>query len=160
MAFASSRVIFSSDPVNTTVLPATAESRFDSLALELRRPDGSIVRTKWIGVQDTAMMMAFVDEQRARGVFDQDEPEYDAELEASVAHDMEIIDEWFGDETQRRAELDEVDTPDSDDDGDQLPSFQLLVELGKVVSCRTVIDRPGQVSTEAVNRFTYSVSPA
>lgn len=110
---------------------ATAESRFDSLALELRRPDGSIVRTKWIGVQDTAMMMAFVDEQRARGVFDQDEPEYDAELEASVAHDMEIIDEWFGDETQRRAELDEVDTPDSDDDGDELPSFQLLVELGK-----------------------------
>ena len=77
------------------------------------------------------MMMAFVDEQRARGVFDQDEPEYDAELEASVAHDMEIIDEWFGDETQRRAELDEVDTPDSDDDGDELPSFQLLVELGK-----------------------------
>jgi hypothetical protein len=27
---------------------------------------------------------------------------------------------------------------------------------GNVVSCRTVMPRPGQVSTEAMNRLTYS----
>jgi hypothetical protein len=41
---------------------AAAQVHFDSLELELRAPDGSVVATEWIDVRDTALLLSLGDE--------------------------------------------------------------------------------------------------
>ena len=111
---------------------AAAESHFEGLALELRRPDGSLVRTNWIGIQDTHETRAFAEEQRARRVVDdEDDGPYDPELEASVMHDLELIEEWFGERDDEPDEPDDGDAWEADEERGEFERYQILLELGE-----------------------------
>lgn len=85
--------------VRSTTEYADAVSLVDeleSLALELREPDGVVVRTEMIAVNDTAHLRALAREPLYDDDDlppDEDEP-LDPELEAAIAHDLEVIRSW------------------------------------------------------------------
>ncbi len=72
-----------------------SEAHLDSLQLELRGPNGRVIRTEWIDVRDTEQALAL-----AREIpMDQfDDGELDPQLRADIEHDMALFEEWFGDQ--------------------------------------------------------------
>jgi len=108
---------------------AAAESHFEGLALELRRPDGSRVSTNWIGIQDTQESLAFAEEQHARRVVDDEDTPYDAELEESIMLDLELIDDAFGARDDELDDLDAVASWEGDDEPGEFARYQILLEL-------------------------------
>ena len=84
---------------------ASAFQHHEALELQLRRDDGSIVPTEDIGIVDTHRLLELAarEEERAPheewsdvGDFLLEPNERDAELEASIEHDLEVLDEMFG----------------------------------------------------------------
>lgn len=101
-----------------------AESHLASLELELRAPDGSVVPTEWIGVQDTEELTRWAERMATK--FPERyalEESGDDEIDAAVAHDMELIDSW----------IEERESGDggweSDEPGGEFPRYQISVEL-------------------------------
>jgi hypothetical protein len=78
---------------------AAAMTHCESLQLELRRPDGSIVPTEWIHIQDTELLLALAEE--AEEEFDFEEPDpilgdpADLQLLKDMEHDAELLDEMM-----------------------------------------------------------------
>lgn len=102
--------------------------RMHSLELELRREDGSVVPTVDIGIQDCEQLLEFSGLESHRieiGEVDGDDDlfettEYDPELEASIAHDAELIEEGFGEH---------VDDPLPESQREPFPRYQIHVLL-------------------------------
>jgi hypothetical protein len=85
---------------------------------ELRHPDGSIVPTEWIGIQDTERLLKLAAEQQ------------EEELEADQWFDCDCADEpdWMQTEEPDWTASDSPDwLPDVDDS--DLPRYQILVRL-------------------------------
>lgn len=102
---------------------ATSESHFAALELELRAPDGTVVATEWIGVQDTEELIRWSDQMEAKFPERYEVGTHDSEIEAAVARDMELIDAWF-------EEREESDEPwEADEDRGEFPRYQLSVQL-------------------------------
>jgi hypothetical protein len=100
----------------------SAVERRDALALELRRPDGSIVPTEYIDIRDTELLWDIEDDEDDLGFDDDeidDESEGDSEIELAVLHDLEIIDEI------RAARGFVPDEPW----GHEFPRYQILLRL-------------------------------
>ena len=98
--------------------------RLETLELELRAPDGSLLPTEHIGIQDTAIMLALVPEEALSGGTDADGTDADLgdddpELMAAIEHDARLIEEWF-EENEEPAEW----SQESD-----FPRYQIFVEL-------------------------------
>ena len=100
-------------------------SWIDLRELELRDASGAVIATEDIGIQDTERLMALypIDDLDVEPLFPEDE---DPELEASIAHDLELLEEQF--------EFDEE--LDFSSDGDEpwqeassLPRYQIQVHL-------------------------------
>jgi hypothetical protein len=105
---------------------AAAQSHSDSLELELHGPNGGIVPTEWIGIQDTEQLLRLADElEDDEDWLSQMEAEDDPALAAAIEHDQRIIDEWFEfDEhgNPRRFEFDE-------ERQSAFPRYQIHVQL-------------------------------
>ena len=92
--------------------------------LELRGPDGSIVPTEWIGIQDTEAMIA-----RARDYIDRWDPDDDTEelLEDECAT-YEAC--WSPEMDEDDAEFDAPEWPTAEDEVD-FPRYQILLGLAE-----------------------------
>ena len=98
-------------------------SWIDLRDLELRSAKGTVIPTEDIGIQDTERLMALYP------IEDEPEPlfpdEEDAELEASIAHNLELLDQIeFDDELDFGASGDEPWQESS-----PLPRYQIQVHL-------------------------------
>jgi hypothetical protein len=98
----------------------------ESLRLELRDPDGAVVETEDIWIQDTHRLLALA--AAAQDPFDNsfddpfDDEDMTDEMRASIEHDVEIMNEHF-DELERQADREswtsgEPGKPWSPDEGD------------------------------------------
>jgi hypothetical protein len=77
---------------------AEATNRFEELELQLRGPDGAVIETEGIHINDHELAMEWC-ELPIGGVDEYDElmfdTEVDEELQAMIDHDAALIDEWF-----------------------------------------------------------------
>jgi len=104
----------------------SAVKRRDALALELRRPDGSIVPTEDIDIRDTERFWNIEQDDDDLGFGDDDiddafndETEDESEIELAILHDLEIINEI------RAARGFVPDEPW----GHEFPRYQILLRL-------------------------------
>lgn len=106
---------------------AAARTHRESLELQLRAPDGSLVPTEWIDVRDIELLLSLIDEDEDTL---ESEP-YDPELEAAIEHDVALIEEWFADEESGDQGWDAE--PDTEEDSWQerrsMPRYQIQVLL-------------------------------
>lgn len=109
---------------------AEAFQRMESLDLELRREDGSVVPTSSIGIQDTHQLLAFPEEllteDATTGDADVEFLEFIDELEREFPpmSDAEAVEEVLGslDEPIGQWTADELDEP-------RFPRYQIHIEL-------------------------------
>lgn len=66
-----------------------AAAHAEGLELQLRAPDGTVVPTEHIGVQDCEYLAAVGEE-----AVNEELEDFDPEVEAAVAHDLALIEEW------------------------------------------------------------------
>jgi hypothetical protein len=107
---------------------AEAFQHLESLDLELRREDGSVVPTSEIGIQDMHQLLALADEEENAsdaGSWDDDDLletlERDPQGEAEVMSDMDLSDEWT-DEPSTQWTMEDLEEP-------QFPRYQIYVRL-------------------------------
>lgn len=104
---------------------AAAPAHVESLELELRAPNGSVVPTEWIDARDNEVTLSLAREDEYPTLPDPlfAETEEDKQLLASIEHDAALLEEWLG--------------PDWDDDSDgrpweekpEFPRYQIQVGL-------------------------------
>lgn len=104
-----------------------ALAHVDVFELALRREDGTVVPTRFLAIQDTERLLALAREaeeehDRHEAIFG--EAPLDAELEAAVAHDLELLE---SDETD--AEGWDRPQPWEPDEERDWPRFQVFAEL-------------------------------
>ncbi len=94
---------------------AAAGDRIEALELELRSPEGKVLETKDIGVNDTERLLALAAECEEESELEfLDDPDLRDEIDASVAHDLEIL------------RFDDIEE-DTEDEGEQeWPRYQIL----------------------------------
>lgn len=102
---------------------AAAQVHEDSLELELRGPDGSVVPTEWIDVRDTHYLLALAQEAEdvPGPLFDDEE---DAELMAAIEHDEALMRFQFDDELASEFGNDEPWQEET-----SFPRYQIQVRL-------------------------------
>ncbi|MEX2179048.1 MAG: hypothetical protein WD801_10080 [Gemmatimonadaceae bacterium] len=100
---------------------ASNQVYLESLELELRGPDGSVIPTESIGLQDTEYLLALASEADPNDTWESDlEPPLDPELEAAIDHDERLINEWFSQATVPEWEEDDAGPP-------AFPRYQIMV---------------------------------
>lgn len=113
------------DPTNTRSPAAAraamndAEQRFVALELELRGPDGALVQTELIGVNDCDRLSALAEKalEEHDAWYEQISDAERASFDEAVEHDRALIEEWFS----------EDDEPEWRPEPAELPRFQLVV---------------------------------
>ena len=75
-----------------------ATTHASSLELELRGPDGRVIPTESIGVQDTQFLLSLARDTASLELEDELDPELDAELSSTAVEDDELEDEIALDE--------------------------------------------------------------
>jgi len=115
---------------------AEAYHRVDRLDLELRCGDGSIVPTESIGIRDTVQLLALFGDDEEDALLDaeswstdescEDSCDLDLGLEPDSGHGFDA--EWHPPATEQTWSNDCGWTPDDDD---ELPRYQIFVELGR-----------------------------
>ena len=108
------------------LLPGATHGRGDPLDFELRGPDGGLIPTADIGVNDCEYLLAM-----ARKAEDDPEPilgdEEAAELQAAIEHDAALIAEWF--DASDSVDLGDVHVGDEPWQESPFPRYQILVTL-------------------------------
>lgn len=95
----------------------------ESLQLELRDPEGMIVPTDWIAVQDTEYLLGLARQETDPFDDDPDEP-LDSELAQAIEHDAELIEARF---REVDAELADCDDPERWQPSPVFARYQVLV---------------------------------
>jgi hypothetical protein len=104
---------------------AAAAARSEALDLELRGPDGSVIATEWIAIQDTEFLLSLAGEP-----FDDDwqsdytqpfDPQQEAALEKAIEADRALLDEIQDGLDENHAWDDPVDSG--------FPRYQIHVHL-------------------------------
>jgi hypothetical protein len=111
---------------------SAAFQHHEALELQLRREDGTVIRTEDIGVVDTHRLLQLsrelpqceqVEEWSDVGDLLLEQSETDRQLEEDIDHDVALIREWFGQSDGfREWAIGEVDET-------QFPRYQIQVEL-------------------------------
>lgn len=97
---------------------AAAIAHCDALDLQLRGPDGQVIACDDICIRDTELLLARADMVDDDAWYESLDDEARAAFDASVEHDLAIIDEWFADDESAPCE------PES-----ELPRYQLQIQL-------------------------------
>jgi hypothetical protein len=104
---------------------ASACDRERSLELELRAPDGSLIATEWIAIQDTEFLLSLADGDVSDAEWYDEWPDDESPISAadlSDLDDMELFDE--SDSWDDELDLDWIDQPD-----EPFPRYQIFVTL-------------------------------
>ena len=104
-----------------------ALAHVDVFELELRREDGTVVPTEFLAIQDTERLLARAreaEEEQDRHEAIYGEEPLDPELEAAVAHDLELMDTHWQEVEER-----EGPQPWEPDEERDWPRFQVFAEL-------------------------------
>jgi hypothetical protein len=113
---------------------AAAEDRSASLELELRGPDGLVIATEWIAIQDTEQLLSFAELDEEMLEREQLFGRKDEQLLADIEADDATISGWFGrgDPDKTGAEDDcGFDESDLEDElwEPEIPRYQIFLQL-------------------------------
>ena len=98
----------------------------ESLELELRASDGTVIPTESVHVQDTHFLLELAREAEERfgeGLFHE---ELDPQTETDIEHDAALLDEWFANE---EVDLTDVSAGDEPWQVSLFPRYQIPVHL-------------------------------
>jgi len=98
-----------------------AQTHFESLELQLRASDGSVVPTEWIDVRDTESIMNAADDDLSEIDFSLGDDPFSEVLD-EIEQDAALMEEEF-------AELQRDLSYEGDDDARPFPRYQIQVEL-------------------------------
>jgi hypothetical protein len=105
---------------------AEAFAQAESLELGLRAPDGAVIPTESVRVQDTHYLLELAREDEERFEREYFGDELDPRIAADIEHDAALIAEWFADED---LDLSDVSVGDEPWQVSQFPRYQIQIHL-------------------------------